>query len=63
MCHFSTKDFSKKEVKSLAKQGISIVGSNYTPGADGYYQEVVYTLDDNGTSKVRTFREVVNLAA
>lgn len=46
-------DFSKKLLRQLAAKGISLVGLQ---GENGY------VLDDNGTCRIRTFREVIALA-
>jgi hypothetical protein len=46
-------DFSKTTVRKLAAKGIRLVGLQ---GENGY------VLDDNGTCRIRTFREVLALA-
>lgn len=58
------KDFAKEVVKALKKRGITIVGATWVPGKDGSYAngETAYRLNDNGTSKLRTYLEVVALA-
>lgn len=67
MHHFSGNDFSSKTLKALTKRGIRIVGATYIPGPDGSFisadAQQVWNLDDNGTHRVRTFREVMALAA
>lgn len=62
--HFTARDFSRKTLGALRKQGISIVGATFVPGADGSFAngERAYQLDDNGTSRLRTFGEVLALA-
>lgn len=45
-------DFSRKTLKALSKKGISLVG----------LQGDFYVLNDNGTCKVRTFSQVLELA-
>lgn len=47
-------DFSRKTIRNLAKKGIRLVGLQ---GDEGYI------LDDNGVCRIRTFREVMELAA
>ncbi len=57
------RDFNRKTVSALGKKGISIVGTLWVPGIDGTYAngERAYQLDDNGTSRIRTFLEVLAL--
>ncbi len=61
-----TKDFALAVRRALARKGISIIGTTVIPGtgdlpyANG---ERGYCLDDNGTHRVRSYREVVALAA
>lgn len=58
------KDFSPKTLKALAKKGIRVIGATWLPGQDGSFAngETGYNLDDNGTHRVRRFREVLELA-
>lgn len=57
--------FSNSTLRKLARKGITLVGTTYLPGegelpyATG---ETGYCLNDNGTHRVRTFREVLALA-
>lgn len=61
---FVARDFSRKTLSALRKQGITIVGATFVPGTDGSYAngERAYQLDDNGTSRLRTFLEVLAIA-
>ena len=45
-------DFSYKTLRSLLRKGISLIG----------LQGDAYVLNDNGTCKVRTFSEVLEMA-
>lgn len=58
------KDFSKKVLASLAKKGISIVGSQAVPAFEGdvYFQDVAYMLVWNETQFLRTYSQVNSLA-
>lgn len=51
------RDFSKATIKNLSLKGIVIVGSQATMEGD-----VLYLLDDNGTGRMRTFSQVLELA-
>lgn len=57
-------DFSKKTLRSLGRKGISLVGLTTIPGsgplpfANG---ETGYVLNDNGTQRIRTFSQVLEL--
>ncbi len=60
------KDFPSKTRGMLRKKGIVIVGSINLPNAQtGSYAngERGYMLDDNGTSKIRTYMDVLKIAA
>jgi hypothetical protein len=59
------RDFSKATQKSLKAKGIEFMGLQayrveYENGSWGY--ERAYKLNDNGTAKVRTFLEVLEMA-
>lgn len=58
------KDFSLGDRKALSSQGIAIVGSTWLPGPGGDFAngERGYMLDDNGTSRIRTYSQVRTLA-
>ena len=60
-----SKDFSSKVVKSLARQGIRIIGATALPDATGSYlnSERGYNLDDNGTHRICAYLQVVAIAA
>lgn len=60
----AAKDFPRNLITSLTKRGVRIVGSTWLPGPGGDFAngERGYLLDDNGTGRVRTYREVRKLA-
>ena len=59
-------DFSKTTIAALALKGITLIGLTVTPG-DGPMPfasgERGYCLNDNGCHRIRTFTEVLALAA
>lgn len=59
------RDFSPKTIKALADKGITFVGATWAPDAQGSFAagETVYQLNDNGTSKLRTFSQVLAILA
>lgn len=66
LSHFSARDFSATTRKALVKKGIDILGtcvipdmSHPMPYANGSRG---YQLSDNGTGKVRSYREVIEMA-
>ncbi len=60
----ASQDFRRSVVTALSRKGIRLVGSQMVPDAKGSYAlgEIAYTLDDNGTGRVRTYSEVLALA-
>lgn len=59
------RDFSKEVRKALKAKGISFIGLQgyrveYPNGSWGY--ETAYKLNDNGTGRVRTYFEVIEMA-
>lgn len=60
----ATRDFTAKTIRALARKGIRLVDSRMVPDANGSCAlgEIVYTVDDNGTGRVRNHREVLALA-
>lgn len=58
------KDFSRKTLAGLGEKGISVIGATFVPGPSGSYLdgERAYSLDDNGTHRLRAFLEVLTLA-
>ena len=66
MANFNSH-FNAKVVKALARKGIRIVGLTYLPAASGELRyangETGYCLDDNGCHRIRTYMEVLALAA
>jgi len=59
-----TKDFSKKTISALATKGVYIYGTTWIPDASGSCAngETAYQVDDNSTSRVLRFSEVLALA-
>lgn len=64
--HFA-KDFSKAQRAALARKGIAIIGATVIPDMTSALPfasgERGYQLNDNGTHRVRSYAEVVALAA
>jgi hypothetical protein len=61
----ATSHFSSNIQTRLKLKGIKVVGIQAIPGPGPLpwaNSEVAYVLDDNGTGKVRTFLEVLELA-
>lgn len=58
------KDFAPKVRKSLIAQGIEIYGATWLPDSTGdcCNGETGYLLNDNGTSRVRTYSQVLQIA-
>ena len=59
------KDFSRKTIAALGRKGITLIGLTVIPGTGDMpfaTGETGYILNDNGTSRVRSFREVLDLA-
>jgi hypothetical protein len=56
--------FNAKILRALAKRGIYLNGSTWLPDASGNFAngETGYELDDNGTCRIRTYREVRAIA-
>ncbi len=59
--NIGSRDFSKKVIKALATKGIVIYGITAIPDFEGdvYFSGTGYKLNDNGTSKIRRYSEVV----
>jgi hypothetical protein len=59
-------DFSKSTLRKLARKGITLVGITLLPDMAKTMPfacgETGYCLNDNGTHRMRTFREVMELA-
>jgi hypothetical protein len=55
------RDFSIQTVRGLKKKGMVLYGRTFIPGRDKSYMigEPAYLVDDNGTSKVMKFLEVL----
>lgn len=58
-------NFSRTTIARLAKRGIRIVGMTVIPDANGSYAngDTGYNLDNQGQYQVKTFSEVLALAA
>lgn len=60
-----SRDFNAKTLRNIAKRGIRIVGVQMIPGAGEMpwaNAERGYVVDDNGTSRVWTFAQVLGAA-
>ena len=59
------KDFSKKTLAQLSRKNISIAGSVAVPAFEGdkYFSDVAYNLVWNGKGFIRTYSQVIVLAA
>jgi hypothetical protein len=59
-------DFSKTTLRKLTRKGISILGKTLIPAAAGELRfangETGYAVNDNGTGKVKTFSQVLEMA-
>ncbi len=57
--------FSVSVVRSLAKKGITVIGSVALPNESGSFASGLtgYKLDDNGCHRIRTYFEVLEMAA
>jgi hypothetical protein len=60
------RHFNAKTLNALKRQGIYVIGVGLAPYTNSDLPNAnaitVYQLDDNGTGRVRTFREVLALA-
>lgn len=59
------RDFSAATLRALSNRGVQVLGVTLIPGAgDMPYAngERGYTVSDNGTGRVLTFRQVTELA-
>jgi len=56
----ATGHFGRKAVASLARKGIRIIGLQAIPDAAGSFlnSPTGYVMDDNGTGRVWTYRQV-----
>lgn len=61
----AARDFKKSTLRALTKKGIRLIGLCVIPG-DGEMPwangERGYNLDDNGTGRIKTLLEVLDLA-
>ena len=61
------RHFNAKTIKALTRKGISIIGLTAIPDMSSDMPcanaETGYVINDNGTGKVWTFRQVLNAAA
>lgn len=60
----ASKDFPKKMINELTRRGMRIIGTTWLPDSKGNYAkgERGYTIDDNGTQRIRTYLQVMALA-
>jgi hypothetical protein len=60
----AARHFDPATLAGLRAAGIRIIGTTMVPGPDGSFAdgETVYKIDDNGTHRVRTHRELRALA-
>lgn len=58
------RDFSRATIKTLAKRGVRVIGTQAIPAYEGdrYFSGVAYVLDVSGTSAVRTHAQVLDMA-
>ena len=57
--NYFTRDFMASTRKALRIAGIAIVGIQMVPSAQGWINaEKAYILDDHGTAKVRTYKQI-----
>ena len=59
------RHFAAKTLRALAKKGINLIGITLIPGTGDLpwaTGEAGYQVDDNGTGRVWTFREVIAAA-
>lgn len=64
MATSATRDFSRATLAALACRGVVLVGTRAVPGPDHDLLNPVtyYCLNDNGTSRIRSFDEVLEMA-
>jgi hypothetical protein len=64
MENINTRDFNIKVIKSLKQKGISIYRKTWLPDSKGDFTngETGYVINDNGTSRVKTYLEILALA-
>jgi hypothetical protein len=59
--------FSRTTVKSLARKGVTVIGSQWLPDMTSDMPmacgEAGYVVDDNGTGRVLTFSGVLAMAS
>ena len=60
-----SKDFPRVLVTALRAQGITFIGTTWLPGTDGSFTngERGYSLDDNGTMRIRTYLDIKRMAS
>jgi hypothetical protein len=61
---YAERDFTKAEIKALARKGMTLVDIQMLPDSDGTYFNPVraYLVDDRGTGRVCRYMEVRALA-
>lgn len=57
--------FNRKTLTALKKKGVEVVKSTFVPAPGGDYTqgETAYVVNDNGMSCIRSYLEVLKLAA
>lgn len=57
----ASRDFSRTTLAALRRRGVAIYGATFLPDSSGSYLrgERGYKVDDNGTGRVLTFRQVL----
>lgn len=60
---YAVSKFGKRVVNKLARKGITVMSAHQLPGERGDFTgEVGYMLNDNGTGKMRSYLQVVEMA-
>lgn len=59
------RDFDRKVIAALRRKGIKVIGTVAIPAFEGdtTFSGRAYRLDDNGTHKIRSHSEVLELAS
>jgi hypothetical protein len=57
--------FNAKTVRALGKRGVRVIGATWLPGTDGSFAngQTGICLDNNGTHEIRSYLEVLGMAA
>jgi hypothetical protein len=59
------EDFNKKTIRALADKGITIMGATFLPDHNGSFLNGRrgYRINDNGTGRVWTYHEIINMVS